>query len=150
MCCSTPKPLIALFFAILVMALGSSDRAFASQSTTPENNPSFFQENGCDAMAGDCRWQQNKYWVFHCKEQLGDFPLKGGKAETLLIDGYRALVPFNNDGKLSYRYLPVVGFDRMRIGDFAILEPSRGRAEFQGSNFWFQCNQKRQTWLSTF
>ena len=147
---STSKPLIVFFCAVLVTALASFNNAFASQSTTPENNPSFFQENGCDAMAGDCRWQQNKYWVFHCKEQLGDFPLKGGRAETLLIDRHRALVPFNDDGKLSYKFLPVVGIDRMRIGDFAMLEPSRGRARFQGSSFWFQCNQKRQTWLSTF
>ena len=147
---SNSKPLVVLFSAILVTALGSFDRVFASQKTTPESNPSFFQENNCNAMAGDCRWQQNKYWVFHCKEQLGDFPLKGGRAETLLIDRHRALVPFNDDGKLSYKFLPVVGFDRMRIGDFAMLEPSRGRARFQGSSFWFQCNQKRQTWLSTF
>ena len=88
--------------------------------------------------------------VFHCKEQLGDFPIKSGRAETLLIDRHRALVPFNDDGKLSYKFLPVVGFDRMRIGDFAMLEPSRGRARFQGSSFWFQCTQKRQTCLSTF
>ena len=142
----TLKPLVVLFFAILGTPLG----AFASQNTTPESNRNFFQENNCDAMAGECRWQQNKYWVFHCKEQLGDFPIKGGRAETLLIDGYRALVPFNNGGKLSYRILPVMGFYRMRIGDFAMLEPSRGRARFQGSNYWFDCNQNRQTWLSTF
>ena len=79
---SNSKPLVVLFSAILVTALGSFDRVFASQKTTPESNPSFFQENNCNAMAGDCRWQQNKYGVFHCKEQLGDFPVKGGRAET--------------------------------------------------------------------
>ena len=139
---SNSKPLVVLFSAILVTALGSFDRVFASQKTTPESNPSFFQENNCNAMAGDCRWQQNKYWVFHCKEQLGDFPLKGGRAETLLVDKHRALVPFNNDGKLSYKFLPLVGFDRMQLATSQYLNPQEGGRGFKAAVFGFNATKR--------